>query len=148
MNTKTKKNYIYNGLGFPVILELAHFHKVGKQWLLKVDIKKVASAVFAILPYKPMGLTGSEIRFARTHLDLSRRKLAEHLNISHTAVNKWENAGEARAHIDPLVEVALRSFLKLQTNNDQDFPSFYRGIMEKAKNFSKEVDSQPIKVAI
>lgn len=146
--TRTKKNYIYNGFGFPIILETAEFRKVRGQWLLKVDVKKLAELVIKILPEKPTGLTGAEIRFARTYLDLSKRKLAEHLNVSHTAVNKWEQSDEKKAHIDPLTEVALRSFIKLQINDDKDFINFYKGVMDEAKNFTKEVESEPLKVAI
>lgn len=147
-NTKVKNNYIYNGLGFSIILEKATFTKIRKKWILKLDVLKLSDIVFRVLPSKPTGLTGSEIRFARTHLDLSKRKLAEHLNVSHTAVNKWELSENKKAHIDPLTEVALRSFLKLQTNNDQDFPDFYRGIMDEAKNFTKESENDHLKIAI
>lgn len=146
--TKTKKNYVYNGLGFPVILAEATLRKIRGEWLLKLDVKKLSDAVFKELPHKPTGITGAEIRFARTHLDMSKRKFAEHLNVSHTAVNKWESSEQNKAHIDPLVEVALRSFLKLQVNEDKDFPNFYRGIMDEAKNFMREVDAAPLKIAI
>ena len=47
-NTKIKKNYIYNGLGFPVILEKATFKKVRNEWLLKLDVIKLADAVFKV----------------------------------------------------------------------------------------------------
>ncbi len=147
-DTKTKKNYIYNGLGFPIILEEATFRKIRGEWILKLDVKKLADVVFRVLPHKLTGLTGAEIRFARTHLDMSKRKLAEHLNVSHTAVNKWELSEQSKAHIDPLVEVALRSFLKLQVGGDEDFPNFYRGIMDEAKNFMKEAETEPMKIAI
>ncbi len=146
--TKTKKNYAYNGLGFPIILEEATLKKVRNEWLLKIDVLKLAEAVFKVLPSKPTGLTGDEIRFMRTHLDLSKRKFAEHLNVSHTAVNKWEQSEDKKAHIDPLTEIALRSFIKLQGNDDKNFSSFYRGIMDEAKNFTKKTENEPMKIAI
>lgn len=148
--TRTEMNYVYNGLGFPIILEEVTFRSIRGEWLLKIDVEKVADAIIKVLPEKPTGLTGSEIRFARTYLKLSKRKLAERLNVSHTAVNKWEQTEEKRAHIDPLVEVALRAFirLQLQSEDDQDFINFYKGIMGEAKNFSKEVESGPIHLAM
>ena len=147
-NTKKKKNYTYNGFGFPIILEEASFRKVRGKWLLKFDVKEVADIVFRSLPHKPAGLTGAEIRFARTHLDLSKRKFAEHLNISHTAVNKWESTEQHRANIDPLTEVALRAFIKLKSEDVSDFKDFYRTIMDEAKNFTKKDDGEPLKIAI
>lgn len=147
-NTKIKRNYIYNGLGFPIILEKAVFRKIRNEWLLKIDVKKLADAVIKVLPKKPTGLSGAEIRFARTYFELSKRKFAECLNVSHTAANKWEQAEDTKANIDPLTEVALRSFIQLQINDDKNFSNFYRGVMDDAKNFTKEVDYEPLKIAI
>ena len=56
---------------------------------MKIDVQKLSKTAFKALPHKPTGLTGAEMRFARTHLGLSRRKFAKCLNVSHTAVNKW-----------------------------------------------------------
>lgn len=146
-NTKIKKNYIYNGLGFPIVLAKAEFHKVRNRWLLKIDVEKLSDLVIRLLPEKPTGLTGDEIRFMRTYLGFSKRKLADLLRVSHTAVNKWETCDDKKARIEPLTEVALRSFIKLQLNEDNNFSSFYRAVMDDAKNFSQ--DSQgPLKIAI
>ena len=73
INTKIQNNYLYNGLGFPIILERADFKKIGGKWLLKIDIKKLSEKVIRALPYKPVGLIGAEIRFIRTYFDLSKR---------------------------------------------------------------------------
>jgi transcriptional regulator with XRE-family HTH domain len=145
--TKSTKNYTYNGFGFPIILENATLKMVGGTWLLKIDVLKISKTVFNALPHKPTGLTGAEIRFARTHLGLSRRKLAKCLNVSHTSVNKWERTEQEKAHIDALVEVALRSFMKLQANEDDDFSNFYREIMNEAKNFANDSEVTPLKIA-
>ena len=147
-HTKKTKNYTYNGLGFPIVLKEATFRNVNGNWILKVDVKKISHIVYRMLPNKPTGLTGAEIRFARTHLDLSKRKFANLLNVSHTAVNKWESSDQNKANIDPLVEVALRSFLKLQSSEDKDFPDYYRAVMAMAKNFVKDVEVNPLKIAI
>jgi DNA-binding transcriptional regulator YiaG len=146
-NTKTQKNYLYNGLGFPILLKQANFKKVGGKWLLKVDVKKIADEVIKALPTKPVGLTGAEIRFARTYFDLSKRKLAEELNVSHTAVNKWEDADQEKAKIDPHVEITLRSFIKLRLHQENDFSNFFRGLMDNSKKFST-IDNEPLSIAI
>jgi DNA-binding transcriptional regulator YiaG len=98
-NIKKQKNYLYKGLGFPALLKEAEFKKIGGRWLLKVDVKKVADEVIKAIPGKPTGLTGAEIRFARTYFDFSKRKFADELNVSHTAVNKWEEADQEKARI-------------------------------------------------
>lgn len=148
IETKTKNNYIYKGLGFPVILSVATFRMIHGKWLLKINVKNTANIVFKALPEKPSGLTGAEIRFARTHMEMSKRGFAEHLNVSHTAVNKWEKSDQNKAQMDLLSEVALRSFIKLQASSDKEFARFYRKIMDEAKNFGKEVKNKPLEIAV
>lgn len=146
---KTQKNYLYNGLGFPVLLKTAEFRLVGQKWLLKVDVKKVAEAVIRALPSKPVGLTGAEIKFARTYFDLSKRKLAEELNVSHTAVNKWEDADQEKAKMDSSLEILFRSYIKLKLNEEEaDFSNFFRGLLDGSKKFSEEVEPQPLEIAV
>ena len=147
-NSKKQKNYLYNGLGFPILLKEAEFKKIGRKWLLKLDVKKVADAVIKALPSKIIGLTGAEIRFARTFFDLSKRKFAEELNVSHTAVNKWEGAGQEKAKIDPHVEIALRSYIKLRLGQGNDFSNFFRGLMEESKKYSEVTSNEPLSIAI
>lgn len=146
---KTQKNYLYNGLGFPVMLKTAEFRFIGQKWLLKVDVKKVAEAVIRALPSKPVGLTGAEIKFARTYFDLSKRKLAEELNVSHTAVNKWEDADQEKAKMDSSMEILFRSYIKLKLKEEEaDFSNFYRGLLDESKKFSEEVEPQPLEIAV
>lgn len=147
-NTKTQRNYLYNGLGFPILLSQAIFKKIGGKWLLKIDVKKISDEVIKALPGKPVGMTGAEIRFARTYFDLSKRKFAEELNVSHTAVNKWEDADQEKAKIDSHIEIMLRSFIKLKLNEEKDFHNFYRGLIDEAKKFSDTTKHEPLKIAV
>lgn len=145
---KTQKNYLYNGLGFPVLLKTAEFRLVGQKWLLKIDVKKAAEAVIRALPTKPVGLTGAEIKFARTYFDLSKRKLAEELNVSHTAVNKWEDADQEKAKMDSHMEILFRSYIRLKLKEENDFSNFYRGLLDESKKFSEEGELEPLEIAV
>lgn len=145
--TKTKNDYIYNGLGFPILLRKATFKLINKKWLLKLDVEKLSDLVIRALTEKPTGLTGAEIRFARTYFELSQRKFADGINVSHTAVGKWEDADQDRAHIEAITEMALRAFIRLRLNEDAEFPNFYRGMMNIAKNFANSDDTTPIRIS-
>jgi len=147
-NKKTQKNYLYNGLGFPIILKQAEFKMIAGKWLLKVDVKKVSDAVIRALPVKPAGLTGAEVRFVRTYFELSKRKFAEELNVSHTAVNKWEAADQERAKIESHIEIMLRSYIKLKLNEESDFSNFYKGLIDESKKFSDTFEAAPLKIAV
>lgn len=145
--TKKQKNYIYNGLGFPIVLEEAEFKKIKNQWVLKINVEEVADEAIRLLPTKSTGLTGAEIRFIRTYFELSKRKFAEELNVSHTAVNKWESFDQERAKIDSHVEVMLRALVMLKLNEESDFSNFFRGLIDESKKFSDDKKSRPIAVA-
>ena len=145
---KTQKTYIYNGLGFPVLLKTAEFNFVGKKWLLKIDVKKVSEVVIKALPTKPVGLTGAEIKFARTYFELSKRKLAEELNVSHTAVNKWEESDQEKAKMDFHMEIFFRTYIKLKLNEDGDFFNFYRGLLDESKKISNTAQADPLEIAV
>jgi DNA-binding transcriptional regulator YiaG len=147
-NIKKKKNYVYNGLGFPVVLDVAEFRKIRGEWLLKIDVKKVSKEVIKSLLTKTSGLTGVEIKFIRTYFDLSKRKLADELNVSHTAVNKWEKADQKRAKIASHVEVMLRALIKLKLNQESDFTDFFKVLIHDSKRFSEDHDSSPICIAV
>ncbi len=147
-NSKKKKNYVYNGLGFPILLKEAEFRKIRGEWLLKVDVKKVSDEVIRALPTKSAGLTGAEIRFIRTYFDLSKRALASELNVSHTAVNKWESAEQDRAKIDSHIEIMLRAYIKIKLREDKDFSNFFKGLMDESKKFADELDKEPLSIAI
>lgn len=42
METRIVKEYIYEGLGFPVLLRDVTFVKIDKEWHPQIDVKQVA----------------------------------------------------------------------------------------------------------
>lgn len=145
--SKHVKDYLYEGLGFPIILKDAEMRLIRGEWLLKVDVEHVADILIKALPTKSVGLTGAEIRFIRTYFDLSQRKFAEELNVTHTAVGNWEEADQGRAKIDAHVEINLRAWVKLKLDEKKDFPDFYKHLIEDSKHFGDRA-VQPISIAL
>lgn len=147
-NKKFVKEYIYDGLGFPVLLEKAELMKIRGEWLLCAEFEEIADLIISALPSKPAGLTGAEIRFIRTYFNLSKRKFAEELNVTHTAVGNWEEADQKRAKIDPHVEINLRALVKLMLQEEEDFTDFYKMLLVDSKHFADEVKNRPLKIAL
>ena len=142
---KIVKSFIYDGLGFPVILENVLFHKVRGKWLPKIDVEQLADVIFKILPSKPSKLTGNEIKFIRTYLNKSKPAFGELFKLSHTAVSKWENSGDAPAPISPSQEVVLRLYLEDYLNvSDREF---YKTYKELESSVYVE-DETPMKIAL
>lgn len=142
---KKSKAFLYDGLGFPVLLENVVFHLIRGEWLPKIDIEKLAGEAFKRLPSKPAKLTGNEIKFIRTYLNKSRSAFAETFKLSHTAVAKWEKAGDAIAPISPSQEMVLRLYLEDTLKvSDRDFYKAYK-IFETSVHSEEEV---PLKIAL
>ncbi len=144
-NTKIVKKFIYQGLGFPVILRNVLFHKVRKEWLPKIDVEEIARIVFEKLPSKPSKLTGNEIKFIRTYLGKSKTSFAEIFKLSHTAVAKWEKAEDLVAPILPAQEIVLR--LYLEDNLNVSGREFYKTYKNAETSVHSE-DEIPMEIVI
>lgn len=145
-NIKIVKDYLYEGLGFPILLKEAEMRNVRGEWLLKIDVEKVADILIKALPKKTAGLTGAEIKFIRTYFNLSQRKFADELNVSHTAVRNWEDTDQERAKVDSHVEINLRALVKLKLHQENDFTDFYKSMLVGSKHFNDATISKPISI--
>lgn len=142
---KLVKIYEYNGLGFPVLLENVHFNYIRGEWLPRIDVEKVATEVFKLLPTKPAKLTGNEIKFIRVYLDKSKPAFGEIFKLSHTAVTKWEKAENAAAPISPSQEMVLRLYLEDYLNvGDKKFYQAYKSC-QRSVYLEEDI---PLKIAL
>lgn len=139
---KIVKDFVYEGLGFPVVLESVVLFKIRGEWLPKIDVEAVSEAIFKFLPSKPAKLTGNEIKFIRTYLRKSKPAFAEIFRLSHTAVTKWETAGNSAAPISASQEIVLRLYLEDYLNvSDRQF---YKSV----ENSVYIEDEAPLKLAL
>ena len=67
-----KKKLIYEGLGFPVVLIGFKTKTVRGEELPDVNLRDLQAMVFAALTAKSGGLTGSELLFVRSYLQLTQ----------------------------------------------------------------------------
>lgn len=108
MNKKIEKKYIYNGLGFPIILHNVEMVEFDGEFQPKIDVRKIADSAIKKLVVQPTRLTGNQIKFIRTYLSKSLRQFSEIVNESHMAVKKWENFKEKPTNMDKNIEILLR----------------------------------------
>lgn len=142
---KVVKSFVYDGLGFPILLSRVLFHQIRGEWVPKIDVERLADIVFKFLPSKPSKLTGNEIKFIRTYLEKSKPGFAELFKLSHTAVTKWEKAGNSPAPISPSQEMVLRLYLEDHLNvSDREFYKLYKSL-ETSVYSEEEV---PLKIAL
>ena len=94
MKETTKKEFTYEGAGFPVTLIGFPFKTVHGDEVLNVDPDQLDLAIaFAVLR-KPAPLTGHEIKFLRHIVGLSLQNFGKTLGVTAPAVKKWEDLKE------------------------------------------------------
>lgn len=142
---KVIKNFLYKGLGFPILLDQVLLQEIRGEWLPRIDVEKLADKIFKRLPSKPSRLTGNEIKFIRTYLDKSKPAFAEIFKLSHTAVTKWEKVGNSPAPMAPSQEMVLRLYLEDQLKvSEKAFYKLYKGL--ESAVYSEE--DEPLKIAL
>ena len=116
MKKKIQKRFIDRSLGFPVRLLNAPLINVRGQWALDLNLNDYQKAVLQLLAYKPNRLTGSEIRFIRTHFSLTVRQFAERFSIKHPAVIKWESKYDKPTKMIWSTEKDIRLYIQDELN--------------------------------
>ena len=96
MEQKIIVKYEYLGLGFLVILKNVVCLKIQEHWYPKIDVEKVAKEAFCNLIKKSSSssLTGNELEFIRTYLNLTKSEFAKKLNVTCTTISRWEKTGD------------------------------------------------------
>lgn len=119
METKKVKKYIYEGLGFPVLLVNVTLVKKRGVWTPLIDYNKLQKEVILALSHKPVALTGYEVHFIRTYFEMTLENFGKQFGMTHVAVLTWEKMKNKPAKINLTTELCLRLFIleKLGINN-------------------------------
>lgn len=127
METKKTKRYVYNGLGFPVVLANVSLVKKRGVWTPAVDYNKLQKEVLLALTHKPVALTGNEIHFIRTYFEMTLEAFGKQLGVTHAAVVTWEKRGNRLAKINPATELVIRLLILDELNiSNQIFRETFR----------------------
>lgn len=123
MNKKITKTFIFEGLGFPIVLINAPWKKILGEWVLDINFKKLQHFVLKSLIHKLIPLSGSELRFIRKFLEMTTTDFGKLFGVSHAAVIKWEND---KSQVNLGTEVCIRLYvLDHLCTRDNEFRKFY-----------------------
>jgi len=126
IKTKKLKTFIYKGLGIPVKLVNAHMKKAAGEWCINIDMSKLMLVVLQEIIRKQTPLTGNELRYIRTYLEMTSTEFGKIFGVSHVAVLKWE--GEQK-RISPPLELCIRLYVLNHLDaHDEEFRALYNGI--------------------
>ncbi len=155
MKSKTVKNFHYEGLGFPIELEDVEMVNINGEWAPKIDIQRIADEAIKKLAIQETRLTGNQVKFIRSYFSMPLREFSKKvLHTTHSAVNKWEKAGDDVTKMNENTEQVLRLFIieqtQAKTKNQQ--ADFYEHFMESkrfynAKNVGQK-EPQPLLISV
>jgi DNA-binding XRE family transcriptional regulator len=127
MEIKKMKRFIYEGLGFPIVLLNVSLVKKRGVWTPAVNYNKLQREVLLALSHKPAMLTGNEVHFIRTYFEMTLESFGKCFGVTHAAVLTWEKFGNKPAKINPTTELCIRLFILEKLNmNNQIFREAFR----------------------
>ncbi len=147
-DTKTRKRFVYEGFGFPIVLLNVPMVKVRGAWTPQVDYNKLAREVLLALAHKPARLTGNEVRFIRHYFEMTLTKFGDQFSVSHPAVLKWEDTQDDATSMKWPIEKDIRLFILDALDAEaEDLAALYRCLRKEAKIRGKPVEMDMAKAA-
>lgn len=106
------KSWIYEGLGFPVLLLGVHTEVIHGEELPILNHADLERRVFDALLWSKHRLTGAELCFARGYMRKTQANLAAAIGLkTHSMISQWENKNQNPAGMDTATEHAIRTLM-------------------------------------
>ena len=144
MKNKKTKTFIFHGLGFPIKLINAPMRKEFGDWYIDINMNELMLVVLEALTHKPVPLTGGELGFIRSYLEMTSTEFGKIFGVSHVAVLKWEK-GENK--VSPALELCIRLYvLDHLKAKDKEFRTLYKELSTELLSKDKKKKIHPIVV--
>lgn len=132
--TRTEKNFVDYGCGFPIVIHDVPVIRVRGVWTPDIDYNELHEKVLRALARNPEQLTGNQIKFIRHCFSLTLVEFGEYFDVSHPAVLKWERAGDDAPSIKWSLERDLRLFIMDRLGEDSTtLGNLYKDLHSKAQ---------------
>lgn len=89
----TKKEYIFSGFGFDVLLHNVEVKEAHGETYPEINMNEVKLLTAKELLISKERLTGKKLKFLRTFLKLSYQKLSEIIDVPASTLRVWEEKG-------------------------------------------------------
>lgn len=137
------ETFIYEGLGFPVLMVNVPMKKVFGEWAMNINFAQLQRMTLLMLLKKNASLDGKEVRFIRHYLNMSVHKFAEWLGVTHVAVLNWESQ-EKKMNADTEINMRMRTLNHLNVT-DKEFRKIYNQLDRKSIA-SRRIESAPLEI--
>lgn len=138
-----RETFIYEGLGFPILMVNVPMKKVLGEWVMNINFAQLQRVAMLALAKKNVPLSGKEIRSIRHFLNMSTHKFAAELGVSHVAILNWESE-ERKMNADTEIRLRLYVLNHLKVT-DKEFRKTYNQFDRKSLA-SRHVISTPLEI--
>ena len=113
-NERIEKNFLYHGLGFPVILDEVIIEIDGDEEYYQINFESIQiQALNHIMSDPNVELTGGMLKFVRQTLEMSTDEMAQLLKKVKSTISKWEtNKREEFIKLTPLDKFRIKTEIK------------------------------------
>lgn len=108
---KVEREIVYDGLGFPIILQNVPVVELRGAWTIDIDLNVLQKAVLLALASSPYDLTGYQIRFIRNWLGFTQVEFGKLFGVTHPAIIKWEKTGNKGSKMNLTTQRDLRLYV-------------------------------------
>ena len=96
------------------------------------NYNRYQEVVLNSLAYRPVKLTGSEIKFIRKYFQMTVRDFAKRFSVKHPAVVKWEKTKDKFTKMDWATEKDIRLFILDKLNkNASELYNLYKILIKE-----------------
>ena len=113
---KNSEPALYTALGFPILIENPSYIDFEGEQILDVNPGEIQDHMFRALVKKTARLTGAEVRFMRTYMELTQGAFGESLLVDASTVSKWEKTSQKFTGMPSQTEMLLRMRCNLHMN--------------------------------
>ena len=144
MKDRKKKTFVFEGLGFPIKLINAPMKKVLGDWYIDINMNKLMLVVLEALAHKLVALTGDELGFIRSYLEMTTTEFGKTFGVSHVAVLKWESGANK---VSPPLELCIRLYILDHLHaKDAEFRALYKELSLERLSKNEKGKIHPISV--
>lgn len=143
---KIEKEFIYHGLGFPIVLRNVPMIELRGIWTPDIDFNILQKVMLLTLAHHPADLTGNQIHFIRVWIGVTQTEFGKLLGVTHAAVAKWEKTKNNPSKMSLSTQRELRLYLLDHLlSKDEDFRKAYKLIINTTKYTAT---TQPLEVDV
>lgn len=148
METKIQRKFIDMGFGFPICLINVPMIKVRGEWTPKINYNELTLIVLRALAHKDSRLTGNEIKFIRTHFEMTLQEFAKRFCVTHVGIMKWEKALNKPTVMSWSAEKDIRLFVLTRlAAKAQELANLYDNLQELPSGKPEPIHLDAKKVA-